>query len=120
MTLLFPLLRFLIQKSFRISTRHHEKAVEHIDALLGDVEVRLEKGATSILGGDQINYTDISFAAIMGLWLQPDGYGGGMADSVRVEREMAPKGMQDEIQRWEEKFPLCTEFIKELYRTERR
>lgn len=117
--LLFPLLRYLIRKSFRISTRRHDKAVEHVDTLLTEVEARLEQGDHSILGEDQINYTDIAFAAIMGLWLQPEAYGGGKADSVRIERQRTPQDMRVEIERWTEKFPRCTRFIEDLYRTER-
>ncbi len=117
--LLYPLLRFLIRKAFRISTAHHDKAVEHIDTLLSEVEASLEDGRTSILGGDQINYTDISFAAIMALWLQPDGFGGGKADSVRIERSRIPQAMRAEIERWSERYPRSTRFIENLYLTQR-
>lgn len=117
--LLFPLLRFLIRKAFRISTARHDKAVEHIDTLLSVVEVSLEDGRKSILGGDQINYTDITFAAIMALWLQPDAYGGGKADSVRIERNQMPEAMRTEIERWSELYPRSTRFIDNLYLTER-
>jgi glutathione S-transferase len=117
--LLFPLLRLLIRKAFRISTAHHEKAVEHVDTLLAEVEELLEDGRHSILGGDQINYTDITFAAIMALWLQPEGYGGGRADSVRIEKHRIPQAMQDSIERWSSRYPRATGFIEDLYRTER-
>ena len=42
-----------------------------------EIETRLADGRRSILGGDTINYTDITFAAFGGLWLQPGGYAGG-------------------------------------------
>jgi glutathione S-transferase len=112
-------LSFLIGKALRISTSRHEKAVRHIDALLSEVESRFADGRTSILGGEEINYTDIAFAAIMGLWLQPDGYGGGKADTVRIERSQAPQAMLDEIESWSERFPRSTNFIEGLYRSER-
>jgi len=118
--LIYPLLSFLIRKSFRISSSHHDKAVEHIDALLAEVESRLETSEKSILGGNQINYTDIAFSAIMGLWLQPEAYGGGKADAVRIERSRAPEGMQVEIERWTERYPRSSRFIEEIYRTERK
>jgi glutathione S-transferase len=117
--LIYPLLSFLIGKALRISTSRHEKAVRHIDALLSEVESRFADGRTSILGGEEINYTDIAFAAIMGLWLQPDGYGGGKADTVRIERSQAPQAMLDEIESWSERFPRSTNFIEGLYRSER-
>ena len=117
--LLYPLLRFLIRKAFRITNAHHAKSVEHIDACLAEAEARLEDGRKSILGGEEINYTDIAFAAIMGLWLQPPGYGGGKADSVRIEQNKTPPSMRAEIERWSERFPRATEFIERLYETER-
>jgi len=117
--LLYPLLRFLIRRVFRISTAHHARAVEHIDTLLAEVDARLEDGRKSILGGDVINYSDITFAAIMGLWLQPEGFGGGKADAVRIERNQTPVAMRAEIERWSELYPRATMFIKRLYQEER-
>ena len=118
--LLFPLLRFLIRKSFRISRGHHEKAVKHIGALLSEVESRLDDGRRSILGGDRLNYTDFTFAAIMGLWSQPPAYGGSKADAVRIERQRCPAGMVEEIETWESSYPLATRFIEQLYLDERK
>jgi len=117
--LLYPLLAFLIRKSFRITPKHHAKAVEHVASLLGDVEARLADGRRSILGGDSLNYTDITFAAIMGLWLQPRGYGGGKADAVRIERDRWPAAMLEEVRVWSETYPLSTGFIEQLYAEER-
>jgi glutathione S-transferase len=117
--LLYPLLRFLIRRAFRISTARHARAVEHIDTLLAEVEARLEDGRKSILGGDVSNYSDITFAAIMGLWLQPTGFGGGKADTVRIERNQTPLAMRAEIERWSERFPRVTMFIERMYQEER-
>ena len=116
----FPLLRFLIRKSFRITPVHFDKAVTHIEALLADVESRLADGRKSILGGDAINYTDITFCAIMGLWLQPAGYGGGKADSVRIDPVQQPAQMTQEIESWSRTYPLATQFIAQLYEEQRR
>jgi hypothetical protein len=117
--LLYPLLRFLIRRAFRISATRHARAVEHIDTMLAEVEALLEDGRKSILGGNVINYSDITFAAIMGLWLQPEGYGGGKADTVRVERDQIPVDMRVEIERWSEQFPRATMFIERMYREDR-
>jgi glutathione S-transferase len=117
--LLYPLLRILIRRAFRISTAHHARAVEHIDTLLAEVEALLEDGRGSILGGDVINYSDITFAAIMGLWLQPEAYGGGKADTVRIERTGTPPAMRAEIERWSEQYPRATMFIERMYQEER-
>ena len=117
--LLFPLLRFLIRRAFRISTAHHARAVEHIDTLLAEVDAVLEDGRNSILGGDEINYSDITFAAIMGLWLQPEGFGGGKADTVLIKRNELPPAMREEMERWAERYPHATKFIEKLYQEER-
>ena len=47
----------------------------------------LADGRTSILGEGSLNFTDFSFAAMTGLWLQPAGYGGGKAEYVLVARD---------------------------------
>ncbi len=117
--LLFPLLRFLIRRAFQISTAHHARAVEHIDTLLAEVDAALQDGRKSILGGDVINYSDITFAAIMGLWLQPEGFGGGKADTVSIERKQMPPAMLTEMERWSERYPRSSLFIEGLYRDER-
>lgn len=117
--LTFPLLRYLIRRSFRITPTRYEKAVEHIAAELADAENRLADGRRSLLGGESLNYTDFAFAAIMGLWLQPDGYGGGRADSVRIERDRAPRRMVEDIDAWRGGYPAATRFIENLYREER-
>jgi glutathione S-transferase len=116
---LYPLLRLLILKAFRITPKHHAKAVEHLNALLGEVEARLEDGRQSILGGDEVNYTDIAFAAIMGLWAMPQGYGAGKADAVRIDIARCPERMQAEVAEWKKDYPRVTEFIERLYREQR-
>ena len=118
--LLFPLLRFLIRNAFRITPGHYEKAVEHIEALLAEVEAKLGDGRKSILGGNTINFTDLAFTAIMGAWLQPQGYGGGKADAVRIDRDRCPARMIEEIETWIARYPLTTGFMEQLYASERR
>jgi glutathione S-transferase len=118
--LLFPLLRFLIRRAFRISAGHKARAVENIAALLGEAEEKLGDGRRSILGGATVNYTDLAFAAIMGLWLMPPEYGGGRAEAVRIERARAPRLMRGEIENWRSGFPKVTAFVEKLYERERR
>ena len=117
--LLYPLLAFLIRKSFRITPKHYGRAVEHISALLAEIDALLEDGRKSILGDDEINYSDIAFAAIMGLWMQPEGYGGGKADTVRIERGRVPAAMRSDIEKWEKDYPRAREFIETIYRSRR-
>lgn len=116
---LFPVLRALIRRSFRIDDAHYARAVEFIEETLSDIETRLADGRGSILGGDVINYTDLAFAALSGPWLRPDGYAGGVADDCQIEHEDAPAAMQADTQRWAEDFPRATGFIKRLYAEER-
>lgn len=117
--LLYPLLRLMIRQAFRITPARQAKAVEHISALLAEVEEKLADGRKSILGGDDVNYSDLAFAAIMGLWAQPAGFGGGRADAVKVELERCPPAMQDEIRSWRERFPRSSTFIERLYAEQR-
>lgn len=117
--LLYPLLRLLIRKAFRITPGRHAKAVAHLNGLLGEVEARLEDGRRSILGGDEVNYTDIAFAAIMGLWAMPSGYGGGKADTVKIDISRCPGKMQTEVASWKNDYPRVTRFIDHLYQEQR-
>jgi hypothetical protein len=114
---LFPLQAFLIRKAFRINASNYRKSCERIDALLGDTEAALADGRRSILGGDTVNYTDIAFAAMQGLWLQPDGYGGDAG--IRIARDRMPAAMQQDIARWIELYPRATTFVETLYASER-
>lgn len=117
--LLFPILRFLIRKSFRITHANHARAVSRIEAQLEETNGWLEDGRASLLGGDELNYTDLAFAAMTGLWLMPAGYGGGRAEGVRIERHEAPAGMQKEIESWEANYTHVVRFVERLYRDER-
>jgi glutathione S-transferase len=117
--MLFPLLKVLIRRSFRITDEQYAKAVHFIEDVLSDVDTRLSDGRQSILGGATINYTDITFAALSGPWLRPQEYGGGMADDCRIEREEAPPGMRKEIERWISDYPRATTFIERMYADER-
>jgi glutathione S-transferase len=116
MRLLFPLLRSLIRIAFKVSPARHASAVGHIDELLDEAERLLGDGRASLSGGTDPDFVDISFAAIMGLWLMPPEYGGGKAAAVRIEREQAPEKMRQEIERWSSRYPRSTAFIEGLYR----
>jgi hypothetical protein len=117
--LIFPLLAALVRQSFAISDERFAKAVSHIDELLSSIDTQLADGRASVLGGDRLNFTDFAFAALSGLWLQPDGYGGGKADASRIDREQAPAEMRADIERWIEDYPKATAMIHRLYAEER-
>lgn len=118
--LLFPLLRFLIRKSFRITEASYQRAVLYIGELLAEMSGLLDDGRKSLLGEDALNYTDFAFAAMTGVWLMPSGYGGGKADAVRIERDRAPADMQRDIAAWLSAYPASASFVEQLYSKERR
>jgi hypothetical protein len=119
MRLLFPLSAAYIRFALSISAERYSSAAEHIETLLADVDTQLADGRLSILGGDQINYVDITFASIMGLWAQPDNYGAGTADAARVATNDLPAAMRADVERWSEDFPRATAFIVRMYEQER-
>lgn len=112
---LFPLLALMIRKSFRITPSNYERAVREIEALLAEVDAQLADGRRSILGEEAPNYTDLQFAAFTGLWLMPEGYGGGRADDVRIERTSAPEAMRSDIERWRAAYGRAVDYVEWLY-----
>ena len=120
MRLLFPLTAAYLRYALSISKTRYDAASVHTEALLEDVDTRLADGRLSILGGDELDYVDITFASIMGLWLQPENYGGRVADGSRVTRDQLPAPMRADIKRWSEDYPRATAFIERLYEQERK
>lgn len=116
---LYPVQAFMISKAFRTTTRHYEQSRAHIEGLLAEMDERLTDGRHSILGGNEINYTDLAFAAMSGLWLMPEEYGAGAADGVRVEQERLPQSMRNDTGRWAEDYPHAVAFVRRLYAEER-
>lgn len=119
MWLLFPLQAFLIRRTFSINDRHYERVCHYIEEILSDVDTMLADGRNSILGDESINYADIAFAAMSGLWLQPAGYGAGKADAVRLIRSRMPIGMRNDVERWMEDYPKVTAYVTKLYAGDR-
>ena len=112
---LFPILAFMVRFSFKINDTHFAKSVARIEDLIADINADLTDGRKSLLGGDEINYTDLTFAAFTGLWLMPEAYGGGKADNVRIERDRAPEAMRADIERWVEAFPRAVSWVETMY-----
>jgi glutathione S-transferase len=112
---LFPLQAFLIRYSFRINDTNYARAVARIEQTLGTAEEVLADDRASLLGGTQINYTDLAFAAYTGLWLRPTAYGGGRADAVRIERHSMPDAMRSDIERWEKTYPRAAGWVARIY-----
>ncbi len=115
----YPLLKSLMRRSFRLSAEHATKAAGHIEELLSDIDTRLADGRQSILGGDEINYTDIAFAALSALWLQPEQFAAGKCADVQISEGQIPAGMRRDIARWREDFPRAIAFVERLYAEQR-
>jgi glutathione S-transferase len=118
--LLFPVLRQLVRKSFRITEANYTRALARIEEMLDEADSWLEDGRKSLLGGDALNYTDFAFAAMTGLLLLPPGYGGGKAEGVRLGRDEVPEAMRLEIEAWEGRYARAADFVTTLYQEERR
>ena len=111
--LLYPVQVFLMRRAFRINETNYRRNRDHIDTQLAEAEAALADGRHSILGGDVVNYTDLAFAAIHGLWLQPEGYGGDAG--IRIERDSVPEAMRQDIERWIENYPRATAWVETRY-----
>lgn len=117
--LLFPLLRFLIRRSFRINDANYARAVQRIEALLSEVDGWLADNRRSLLGDAACNYTDFAFAAMTGLWLMPQQYAAGKAEGVRLDPQKVPAGMQKDIEVWAAGYARVKAFVERLYAEER-
>ena len=89
------------------------------EGLLAEIDQQLFEGQDSILGGDVINFTDITFASLSALWLQPLKFANGRANAVRIERDRVSVAMRADIERWIESYPNVCGFINRLYEQER-
>jgi glutathione S-transferase len=116
---IYPVLCAFMRKAFKITDENYAKSVQHIEALVADIDQSLADGRNSILGDDTFNFVDITFASLSALWAQPGGFGNGKADMVHIEPEQIPAAMERDRQRWIENYPHATGFINRLYQQER-
>jgi len=116
---LYPLLAAFIKFAFKLSEGHYKKATRNIEEFLEEVEKRLVSGQGTLLGGSDIDFVDISFASMTGLWLQPQNFGGGAADEVMLARAQLPTEMKADVERWIDRFPNTERYVQNLYRDQR-
>jgi glutathione S-transferase len=114
----FPLLRFLMRRAFRLTPESHARTVAKSEAFLQRMEDRLADGRTTLLGGEP-GFVDITLAALSGVWIWPRQYGGGKAAAVRPGDDEYPESMQAEALRWQERYPRVSEFVENLYASQR-
>ncbi len=112
---LFPVLKTLLMKAFQINDKTYKKEGAAITEFLSEMEHRLSEDSVSILSNDNIDFVDIAFSAISGIWLLPDAYGGGKAEGVRISHEDLPTAMKEEIDGWKKSYPKCVAFIDRVY-----
>lgn len=120
LVVLYPVLAAFLRKAFRLTKGHYEKAKSRIEALLADVEQRLEAGQTTLLGQAELDYVDIAFASMTGLWLQPKNYGGGAADEVMLARAQLPPDMRADVEAWIAGYPRTERYVQRLYAEHRK
>jgi glutathione S-transferase len=117
--IVFPLNRWFLRKVFRINDAHYHKVVEKIESLLDDVEANLDDGRRSILGSEDTDFVDITFAALSTIWLRPEEFAAGKAEASRIGQDEHPPAMAADIERWSDRYPLAKAFVERLYREER-
>ena len=113
--ILYPVLEWFIRRSFQPDREHYDKVVGNIEALLADVEAQLADGRSALLGGDQIDFTDITLASLCSLWAWPPNFAAGRYDRDRVPVGELPPAMQADRDRWRDRFPATASHIERLY-----
>jgi glutathione S-transferase len=116
---LFPLLRVLMRRAFRLSPGARQRVLANIQGCLQTMEERLGDGRANLLGGEESSFVDLTLASLSGLWIVPPEYGGGRAEGVRADLAALPDGMLADRQRWLDDYPRVSALVQRLYREER-
>lgn len=116
---LFPLLKVMIRRAFRLSPGTRERVLANIRSCLQSMEDRLSDGRANLLGGEAPSFVDLTLASLSGLWIVPPEYGGGRADGVRADLGTFPDEMLADRQRWMDDYPRVCALVQRLYREER-
>lgn len=114
--LLYPLQAALIRRAFAISDESFARSVARIESFLQEMNALLVDSRESLLDGDTLNYTDITLASYVGVWLMPPDYAAGKAAGVRLSDDSRPEAMQMDIDAWSAAYPHVIEFVQRLYR----
>lgn len=116
---LYPVLEWFIRRSFQPDRAHYEKVVTRIEALLADVEAQLADGRDALLGGEDLDFTDITLAGLSSLWVWPANFAAGRYDRDRPPVTELHPGFQEDRDRWRERFPATAAHIERLYAEQR-
>lgn len=113
--LLYPIQSRLIRRAFSISDESFARSVARIEIFLKEMNERLADGRAALIDGDTVNYTDITLASYVGVWLMPAQYAAGAADSVRLQHEQQPEAMRMDVEAWVVANPHLVEYVQKLY-----
>jgi len=116
--ILYPLQRFLMRRSFRLTQANFEKSRAHIERMLAEVDAAVSEHPQSILGDPEPNYTDYTFAALSSLWVLPPNLAGRQVGPI-LEPERLPASMRDDLAAFGRRYPAALEFAERLYRDAR-
>ncbi|MDH3768500.1 MAG: glutathione S-transferase C-terminal domain-containing protein [Gammaproteobacteria bacterium] len=114
----FPVIRVMMRRAFRLTPGSHPRTVEKTEAFLQRMEGRLADGRQTLLGGEP-GFADITFAALSGIWVRPENYGGGKATAVRPDDAAYPESLETEVLRWKQSYPNVTAFVERMYQEHR-
>lgn len=116
----YPVLAMFIGRAFNPDASHTQRAVERVDALLGDTEALLADGRMALLGGETTDFIDLTLASLSALWVQPEAFAAGAYPEVRVDPGRLPSRMRQDMDRWRTDYPATTAHIERLYQETRR
>lgn len=110
------LARAVLRRGLRVDLKGAMRSRERIDALFTKVAGLLADGRRC-LTGDCFTAADLTFAALTGPLLFPDGYGGPLLRDVTHGADALPAGLASERDRYREH--VAGQFALRVYRDER-
>lgn len=116
--ILYPVQVVLMRKVFRLNDSALQHSYDHIEPLLEELDAHLQN--SDKLVGTERSYIDYTFASMSALWVQPDLFGNGAADGVRLPEDQYPASVLADKERWSKRFPHVVSFVNQLYLTERK
>jgi hypothetical protein len=117
--IMYPVFESFIRRAFQPDREHYERAVERIDGLLGETEALLAEGRSTLLGGDEPDFIDLTLASLSSLWIWPDEFAGGIHAHDRIALDQLPPRMRSDMDGWRERFPATAAHIDRLYAEQR-